>query len=421
MKPTSCLGSIVDAREVLARASKELGETRTALPLSLLFSSLIASCWPSGTDCGDMVHFQRSFVATDAEFAYYAQDDAVLDSTECLNLCRCLSLQNHPRPTPLEGGTANDAEVSGDGMGDDVDGDPALGDAADAAAHDDAGQDDATTDGGAGGAPGDAGHGGGGTGGGATGGGGNPGRSCPGSYSECAYRGPNAEGGHNVTCGGWYENTCGRNSACHASLGRGMGASAVARWLAFSAATEAASIRSFLTLRRELRSVGAPSDLVRRAHRAAREEARHARWMLRLARDRGGRVEWPRTVQLPLRDLEVIATENAVEGCVYETWAALLNRHQAVHASDAEVRAVMTRVAADETSHAELAHDIDRWAMNALPRAARARVKEAKRAAVRALTNALRDAEPSLQTVLGLPARGRLQFFAEELEKQLWS
>jgi len=214
---------------------------------------------------------------------------------------------------------------------------------------------------------------------------------------------------------------CGRNSACHASLGRGIGESAVARWLAFSAATEAASIRSFQTLRRELCVLGAPLDLVARAHRAAREEARHTRWMVRLARGRGGKVEWPRSVQLPLRDLDAVATENAVEGCVHETWSALLNHHQAAHASDPAVRAVMTSIAADETSHAELAHDIDRWAMKVLPEATRVRIARTKRAAARALTATLGDPEPSLRTVLGLPGRSRLQFLARELEKRLWS
>ena len=81
----------------------------------------------------------------------------------------------------------------------------------------------------------------------------------------------------------------------------------------------------------------------------------------------------------------------------------------------------MARIAAEEMSHAGLAHDIDRWAMGALPPAARERVTRAKRAAACALAVAVRDPEPSLQSVLGLPGRGRLPFFAEELEKRLWS
>jgi hypothetical protein len=195
----------------------------------------------------------------------------------------------------------------------------------------------------------------------------------------------------------------------------------VARWLAFAAATEAASIRSFQTLRRELQRLGAPADLVTRAHRAAREEARHTRLMHALARTRGGQVEWPRTVPLPPRDLEAVATENAVEGCVHETWSAFLNHYQATHAADPEVRTVMRRIAADETSHAELAYDIDRWAMSVLPRAARARVVRSKRAAARSVAEARWDMASTARAVLGLPPPARSQFFAQELAKHLWS
>jgi hypothetical protein len=42
------------------------------------------------------------------------------------------------------------------------------------------------------------------------------------------------------------------------------------------------------------------------------------------------------------RSLESIAIENAVEGCVNETWAALVATLQAAHATDPELRAVMS-------------------------------------------------------------------------------
>ena len=142
--------------------------------------------------------------------------------------------------------------------------------------------------------------------------------------------------------------------------------------------------------------------------------------MLRLARDRGGNVEWPRIVRLPPRDLETVATENAVEGCVHETWVALLNHYQAAHATDREVRAVMARIASDETSHAELARDIDRWAMGALPRAARARVQRRRQGAARALAQRVDESSPSIGAVLGLPGKAVQQFFVRQLKERLW-
>ena len=99
----------------------------------------------------------------------------------------------------------------------------------------------------------------------------------------------------------------------------------------------------------------------------------------------------------------------------------LLNHHQAAYATDLEVRAVLARVAIDEAAHAELAFDIDRWAMGALSRAARSRVQKSKQAAARALRTTLRESAPSLRAVLGLPVQSALRFFALELENRLWS
>ena len=56
----------------------------------------------------------------------------------------------------------------------------------------------------------------------------------------------------------------------------------------------------------------------------------------------------------PRRPVE-IARENAEEGCVRETFGALLAAHQAAYACDPEVREVMTRIAGDELRHAALA------------------------------------------------------------------
>ena len=53
-----------------------------------------------------------------------------------------------------------------------------------------------------------------------------------------------------------------------------------------------------------------------------------------------------------MRELEAIAIENAVEGCVRESFGALLATWQAKTAGDARVRAAMKRIARDETRHA---------------------------------------------------------------------
>jgi hypothetical protein len=61
------------------------------------------------------------------------------------------------------------------------------------------------------------------------------------------------------------------------------------------------------------------------------------------------------------RSLEQLAVENAVEGCVRETYGALLATWQARAAAEPRVRAMMAAVAVDETRHAQLAWDLDAW------------------------------------------------------------
>src|SRR5204862_5482346 len=76
---------------------------------------------------------------------------------------------------------------------------------------------------------------------------------------------------------------------------------------------EAASVPAFRVLARELRAHGAPRSLIRAARRAARDEIRHARLGKLLAERFGGHYVRPRIALLPLRSVEAIATDNAVE------------------------------------------------------------------------------------------------------------
>jgi hypothetical protein len=64
---------------------------------------------------------------------------------------------------------------------------------------------------------------------------------------------------------------------------------------------------------------------------------------------------------LPLRSPFAIALENAIEGCVRESYGALVAHHQAQTAFDPEIRAVMRAIAQDETRHAELSWRVAAW------------------------------------------------------------
>jgi hypothetical protein len=106
----------------------------------------------------------------------------------------------------------------------------------------------------------------------------------------------------------------------------------------------------------------------------------------------------------PVRDIEVVARENAVEGCVRETYAALLACRQARAATDPAIRAAMTGIARDETRHAALAWAVDRWSQALLAPAARRRVREARHEALDRLVDARVAALPrDRQELAGLP------------------
>lgn len=51
-------------------------------------------------------------------------------------------------------------------------------------------------------------------------------------------------------------------------------------------------------------------------------------------------------------NLEALALENAVEGCVRETFGALCGGYQAARAADPVVRRTLAQITRDETTHA---------------------------------------------------------------------
>src|SRR5262249_35145843 len=135
----------------------------------------------------------------------------------------------------------------------------------------------------------------------------------------------------------------------------------------------------------ELRAHGAPAPLLAQVARAARDEVRHARATARLARRYGGHPQRPAIAPPRLRSLEAIALENAVEGGVNETYAALEAQWLAEHAQDPEIARTMGAIALDEARHAALSWQVAAWVDAQLRPAARARVKQARQQAVERL------------------------------------
>lgn len=193
-------------------------------------------------------------------------------------------------------------------------------------------------------------------------------------------------------------------------------------YFARAAHDEAASIAAFERMRDEMEMHGSPRSMVREAERAARDERGHARAMERWAKSFGAARRAPRIDPPRRRGLEAMARENAVEGCVRETYGALVATWQAAHARNRSMAATFARIAADETRHAALAWSFAAWAEARLSPKARARIDGAR---ARALDDLRRAAgfEPSRAFVsdLGLPTARVARALVDGLARELGS
>ena len=238
---------------------------------------------------------------------------------------------------------------------------------------------------------------------------------CPGLYFNCHLTDASCKDG--VVAKGPVDVDC---SICAKGVGRipeGLArasarrtGSAVADWLASVAHLEAAAVHAFRRLHAELTAHGAPADLLAEVRRARRDEVRHAQQTGRLARRRGGSPPRPVVRAVAARPLDEVAIENAVEGCVRETYGALVATYQAGRAENAAIARVMAGIARDETRHAALSWAIARWAWPRLDEGARARLRERQREAIAALlreADADADVDPRLAAEAGVPDAAR--------------
>jgi hypothetical protein len=153
-------------------------------------------------------------------------------------------------------------------------------------------------------------------------------------------------------------------------------------YFASAAHLEAASVFAFERLARELSVLRAPAHLIAAAARSALDEVRHTKAVAQLAL-RFGAAPLPACVDaLAQRSRFEIALENAVEGCVRETYGAVIGQHQAACALDPATRDVMRVIAEDEIRHAELAWQVAAWLEPQLSSAERLQLLAAKRAAL---------------------------------------
>ena len=128
-------------------------------------------------------------------------------------------------------------------------------------------------------------------------------------------------------------------------------------------------------------------------------------------------LEGPDSVR-PLLD---IAIENAQEGCVRETFGALLAWIQSASATEPHLQRALRGIARDETEHAKLAFAVAEFCASRLSEIERQTVQQAQQAAVADLGCHLQqrpDAE--LQAQIGLPSFEVAQRLFAETKRELW-
>jgi hypothetical protein len=198
-------------------------------------------------------------------------------------------------------------------------------------------------------------------------------------------------------------NSCGRRPDGLRSTTAAPAGSKIGEHFARMAHLEAASVIAFRRLEMELVRFGAPVDLIDRACASRADEIVHARDTALVARRFGAEVPKVEVEPMRIRSLLEIAVENAVEGCVRETYGALEAGVQAAQA-DAEFRPLMQKIAADEARHAELAHDVAAWIETRLSSEERAIVAQARAAALEELRAEMeRTIGDEDRRALGLP------------------
>lgn len=218
-------------------------------------------------------------------------------------------------------------------------------------------------------------------------------------------------------------NACvGRRPVGLVALGVGAG-DEILRHLEGQAYLEAASAEAFERLASELASFGAPRMLVRRAREAKADEVYHHTLLVGVGRHFDARFSppAPRAAPVERREFFAFALENAIEGCVRETWGALVAHHQARRAADPSLRHACAIIAEDETRHAELSWAIHTWAQRRLSKAERCAIEEAMAPAADDLATACGTIAMSegARAALGLPSAGRAQVLLARLHAAL--
>jgi hypothetical protein len=233
---------------------------------------------------------------------------------------------------------------------------------------------------------------------------------------SCDYSGSDEQGMHPVTCEYTVCAVEGRGHGNIQKLSTISGKNERARYFARAYHAEASSVAAFLQLRSELDLHNAPKELLERCSVAANEEVHHARMMAKMAKDCGNELPTLDFGELPHRSLFDLVLDNAIEGCIFESYSALKAHFQAQNAIDSGIRAIMKVIATDETKHAQLAWDIHQYLMSLLSSTEQQQIRIAQQQALKQLiTQAGQENSQSCASEFGYPPSKLAETFAQQL------
>ncbi len=128
------------------------------------------------------------------------------------------------------------------------------------------------------------------------------------------------------------------------------------------AGLEAAAAIAFDRMADQLAHLGAPEDLIAACHTAADEERVHTALQTGLAAEQGLQPVPVEVDPFVPVDLFSFALDNRLEGCIRETFGAMVGRFQADHLPPGRLRDIWQQIATDEEGHAALSWRIAAWA-----------------------------------------------------------
>ncbi|WP_040849290.1 hypothetical protein [Thiofilum flexile] len=192
-------------------------------------------------------------------------------------------------------------------------------------------------------------------------------------------------------------------------------------YFAEMASMETAAITAFRYLVRELEAYQAPAALIQMAREAVQEEIEHAEMAGLLAQAYDTSVPEVLIDDFRLRSLVDIALENAVQGCVNETYAAACGYWQAAVAEHEVFREVIAHISEEESKHATLSWAIHVWIMPQLTLQEQQVVRVAQAQAIARLqTIEGADEHPLIRMALGQPSAAESERLVNQLRTQLW-